>query len=186
MTKELQILKNRLILLQCKQRKDEGFRTLIGLYERPLFYYLRRFTDREEDAWDALQEAWIKVLRSIPNVKSAETLTPWLYRVVRNTMIDHQRRDRHWEPLPEDNEAGAIADETARQDSLDSETAEEVHWGLAKLASAEREVLTLFYLEEFQTQEIAEITGLPLGTIKSRLHRARVNLRAILEKERQR
>ena len=47
----------------------------------------------------------------------------------------------------------------------------------------EREVLTLFFLEEFQIQEIAGITGAPMGTVKSRLHRARKNLRAILEKE---
>jgi len=183
MTKELQILKNRLILLQCRRREDEGFRMLIELYERPLFYYLRRFMDREEDAWDVLQEVWIKVLRSIPSVKSAETLASWLYRVARNAMIDHQRHDRRWEPLPEDDEPGAIADETAKQNWTDSETAADIHWGLAKLPLTEREVLTLFFLEEFQIQEIAEITGVPVGTVKSRLHRARGNLRVILEKE---
>lgn len=183
MTKELQILKNRLILVQCRQRKDEGFRMLIELYERPLFYYLRRFMDREEDALDVLQEVWIKVLRSISSVESAETLASWLYRVTRNTMIDHQRRDRRWEPLPEDDEAGAIADETAEQDRVDSDTAADIHWGLAKLPLAEREILTLFYLEEFPIQEIVEITGVPAGTIRTRLHRARKNLRTILEKE---
>ena len=56
--------------------------------------------DREEDAWDVLQEVWIKVLRSMAGVKSAETLTSWLYQVARNTMIDHQRGDRRWQPLP--------------------------------------------------------------------------------------
>jgi len=183
MTKELQILKNRLALQMCRQRSDEGFRMLLDMYERPLFYYLRRFVDREEDAWDALQEVWIKVLRSIASVKSPEALASWLYRVARTTLIDQQRRERHWEPLPEDDETGAIADEGAWQEAVASATAADIHWGLAKLPPAEREVLTLLYLEAFQIQEMAEITGLPEGTVKSRLHRARGNLRLLLEKD---
>ncbi len=183
MNNEVRLLKNRFILLKCGQRENEGFRMLIELYERPLFYYLRRFMEREEDAWDVLQEVWVKVMRSISSVKSAGTLTPWLYRIARNTMIDHQRRERRCEPLPEDDGPGALIDDTKELDWGYLDTAAAIHEGLAHLPPTEREVLTLFFLEEFSIQEIAEIAGAPVGTIKSRLHRARGNLRVLLTRE---
>lgn len=177
-----QVIRNQLILLHCQRGDERGFDELIAAWERPLLYYVRRLVESEEDAWDVLQEVWIRVARGIRGLRDAEAMTAWLYKIARNVAIDHLRRRPPVEPLGEMYEETLAADDGsdpigARHD------AESIHWALDQMPWAHREVLTLFFLEGFQMNEIAEIVGVPLGTVKSRLYYAKRAMRDLLEQE---
>lgn len=174
---------NRLILVQCRQGKKEGLETLVNEWQKPLFYYIRRLVEREEEAWDAMQDTWLRIFRGIRSVRSAEALPTWLYRVARNVVISRRRDDirrQDRQDASSEEELAALADPGPLPSDLSAKT---LHESLDRLSVPEREVLALHFLEGYKVQEIAEITGEPAGTVKSRLFRAKRNLRSILEEE---
>lgn len=184
---EIERVRDELILLQCRRGDEAGFRELVSCWERPLFYYLRRFFDREEDAWDALQEVWMRAFKGIRSLREVGAFRAWLYRIAHNTAMSHLRADPRWESLDEEEhdqtcDPGWIAVSTIP----DGYAACDLHWALGQIPLPEREVLTLYYLEGFDLEEMAGIAGVPSGTLKSRMHRARRHLRSVLEKEAER
>lgn len=170
-------------LLQLRwKRGDRGaLDELIGNWERPLFFYIRRITVSEEDAWDALQEVWYKVLRHFAGVRDPKALPHWLYTVARNTALSRLRGERQAEPLDEtvieEPVEDGLAEVINRADAID------LRGALEKLGASHREAVTLFFLEEFSVAEIAEITGAPPGTVKSRLYHAKRELKRLLNSE---
>ena len=173
-------VQSELLLLRHRRGDPEALSELVALWERPLRYYLRRLLVSEEDAWDALQETWYRVVRGLPRVKDARALPAWLYAVARNAAFTLRRRRAPTEPLPDDEDAPAPLLETPKP-SLAGYHAMDIHRALARLTLAHREVLTLHFLEGFTVAEIGAVTGAAEGTVKSRLHYARRALRARLE-----
>ena len=171
-------IQQELLVLQCRRGRRDALEKLIRLWERRLLYYLRRLVRQEEDAWDVLQQVWLKVIRNIGSLKKPDRLPVWLYRIARNTARSHWRA-KYAQPLfredmdrlPEKGGDGGIAA---------FEDAEQVHYGLEQLSPVHRDVLTLFFLEDLSIAEIAEVVGVPVGTVKSRLHHAKQALRAVL------
>ena len=154
---------------------------LIRLWEGRLYYYIRRLLSNESDAWDALQETWISVLRGIRKLRDAKSLSPWLYRTARNQAMNLLRkRYRDQDLFPED---PPDPDDFAGHEENGFEEAERVHYALDQVSLHHREVLTLHFLEDLSLAEISEVLGIPENTVKSRLHYAKRSLREILEKE---
>jgi len=152
---------------------------LIRQWEERLFYYIRRLVATEEDAWDVLQQTWMKVFKGIKTLKNPERLPVWLYQIARCTALSHWRgRYREQAHVEEHGDLSAIA-ATGETDRFDD--SEQVHLGLSRIALVHREVLTLHFLEDFSLEQIAEILGIPPGTAKSRLFYAKRALRAVLE-----
>ena len=180
MRTEKQAIRDELLALRCRRKQPGAFAELVGVWERPLFYFVRRLLDNEQDAWDVLQQTWMKVVSGIGALREPRSLPTWLYSVARNTAMNHLRRAySNVESSPEDGETGRteVNDEAVRFDD-----AERVHWGLGRLSPTQREVLTLFFLDDLSIDEMAEVMGIPAGTAKSRLHYAKRALRAVLEK----
>jgi RNA polymerase sigma-70 factor, ECF subfamily len=169
-----------LLALRCRRGDKGALEELVRVWEDRLFYFIRRLVPREEDAWDALQETWMKVARSIGKLKQPDRLTSWLYAIARTSAMDHMRAlyANHREE-PVDSEAL----EQFPDEVVEFEDAERVHRGLDRISLPHREVLTLHFLEDFSIEEIAGILGISAGTVKSRLHYAKRALRAILEHE---
>ncbi len=168
-----------LLTLRCRRREKEAFDELIGGWERRLFYYIRRLVDDEQEAWDILQETWLKVFRGITSLRNPASLSSWLYRIARNTAVSHLRKDRieyeryqNGEYLPTDIEDNV---------QMSLEDVEELHRALKELSLPHREVLTLYFLEDFSIEEIAEILEVASGTVKSRIHYAKRALKTRLE-----
>jgi len=179
--REKQAILQELLVLRCQRGESQAFDELIRLWEERLFYYIRRLVESEEDAWDVLQQTWVRVLKGIKTLRDPERLPVWLYQVARTAALSHWRghyRDHSGREAVCDL-AGLPAAEAA--DPFDD--AEQVHLGLSQISVAHREVLTLHFLEEFPLDQIAEILGIPVGTVKSRLFHARRALRAVLERE---
>jgi RNA polymerase sigma-70 factor (ECF subfamily) len=140
----------------------------------------------EDDAAEALQDAFLSAYRGLANFKAESTFSTWLYRVATNAslMKYRKRREGHVsleqsQSTNQDSEPLQIPDWTAQplQDLLDAETRQVMDEGVARLPEELRTVFVLRDLEEKSNAEVAEILDLTVAAVKSRLHRARIALR---------
>lgn len=175
------VIQDELLIVRCQQGDRQALEDLVRLYEKRLLYYIRRLVDNEQDAWNILQETWLKVLRAIDRLKEPKLLTVWLYHIARNTIMDY-RRGKYADMLrfQQDDLMPDIPDDTA---SMSLENAQLVHHALGQLSPPHREVLTLHFLEELPLEAIAAIINTSVGTVKSRLFYAKQNLKKQIEKE---
>lgn len=170
-----------LLILRCQRGDEQAFTELIRLWEKRLFFYIRRLVATEEDAWDALQQTWLQVLKGIPSLKQSGRLPTWLYKIARHLAMNqwrgHYRERSHFAEK-------ALHVEAAYQDEhLAFEDAEQVAAALVRVSLDHREVLTLYFLQDLSLDGIAEVLGIPLGTVKSRLSYAKRALRSVLVQE---
>jgi RNA polymerase sigma-70 factor (ECF subfamily) len=168
------ILDCELLVTQCQRGDPGAFDRLVKMWERPLFYYLRRLAPSEADAWDLLQETWLKTFRSIRSLRDPAALPPFLYATARNAAITRLRLKRE-NPTPCD-EASALDCAFIAFDD-----AEQVHHALDQLPLAQREAVTLYFLEDLSIDEIAQVLAVPPGTVKSRLHYGKQAIRGIID-----
>jgi RNA polymerase sigma factor (sigma-70 family) len=173
---------SQLLVLRYRRGDDNALTDLVAMWEKPLFYYIRRLVTTEDDAWDALQETWIRAVRGIGKLKNPESFPSWLYRVARNATSNFIRDNHRMESLS-DKEIDLDAAGQEANRGFSAADAALIHRGLQQLPLAQREVLTLFFLEDFSLEEISSITGIATGTVKSRLYYAKKALRNLIEKE---
>jgi len=165
-------------------RSQLGDRTalgeLVGLWERRLAYYVRRLLAADNDVQQVLQDVWLKVVAGIGSLHDPTRLAPWLYSLARFTAIDHIRdsstRRQLLANVPVEALDGEAAESIARFDD-----AEQVHRALSQLGVVDREVLTLYFLDDLSVADVAAVLKIPVGTVKSRLYHARKALKAVLD-----
>lgn len=170
-----------LLVLRCRQGQRAALEELVRTWERPLFYYIRRLIDDEDEARQVLQQSWVGILQGLGRLREPRKLPVWLYRIARITAMTHLRNRYGQQALRRDGEMPAPVDVPDGQ--LDFDNAEQIHYGLNRLSLIHREVLTLFFLQDLSMEEIAGVLEIPIGTVKSRLHHAKRMLKAILERE---
>lgn len=169
------------LLPRCRSGDEAAWRELVTLHSRRVFGLAYRFTGRADEAEDLTQEIFIKVYRTLDRYRETDGPFPgWLMTVARNHAIDHYRR-RKQEMLrraedPQILETAPSRDEHPIEGLERDERARLVHRGLRALPTDLRVPLILCDLQGLPYQEIAESLGLPLGTVKSRINRARVEL----------
>jgi RNA polymerase sigma-70 factor, ECF subfamily len=171
-------LQDEWIALRCQAGEQAGFEDLVALMEQPLLYYATKLTGNAETALDVLQEVWIRVFRGIARLKDAGSLRPWLYRITHGMAVDRIRKHISRERAEELHLAGSHESDDL---SFTEEDATAIHEALNELGPKHREVLVLYFLEDFSLQEIATIVGCSEGTVKSRIHYAKRALKQILE-----
>ena len=176
-------IQTELLLLQCRRGDPDAFARLTRVWERRLLYYIRRIVATEEDAWDVLQEVWLRVWRKVSGIRETSSFRAWVYAVAHNSAISHARHETRVDEL---HESAPVPDADDSAPTFDNDDAARIHRALDRLGPQQRQVLTLFFLEEFSQAEIAEILAIPKGTVKSRLYHARQALRSALDGERQR
>lgn len=179
MATQKQLIESELLLLQHRRGKPGALARLVELWERPVYYYVRRLVDNEDVAKDIAQDVWVTVFRKIRSVRDPAAFPAWLFRVARNSVASHYRKAPPVESLPED----GLAPPTSEDGRLPAVNAEELHWALGQLNPLHSECVILHYLEGFTLEEISGIADVPLGTVKSRLHYAKKALRDLLDKE---
>jgi RNA polymerase sigma-70 factor, ECF subfamily len=176
--RDQQMLESALLAVRWQRGDRSAFDGIVTIWERPLFYYLRRLTSSEADAWELLQETWLKVLRSLGALRDPHTLPAYLYTTARNTAFSRMRR-RDYENNGVYDER--VSDDGSLTDISAMENAEAVHHALDQLPLPQREALTLYFLQDLSMDDMATLLEVPLGTVKSRLHYAKNALRKILE-----
>lgn len=163
-----------LLAIRCLLSESEAFDELVSRWHGPLWRYLRRLLGDDESAADALQDCWLRILRALPGLRDPARLRPWLFGVARRTAMDRLRQG-YREPQDAGIDPAALATD-APDDAWDDDLAT-MHVGLERLPLIEREVLELFYLRELTLAQLADVLDVPVGTVKSRLFRARQLLR---------
>ena len=162
------------IAVRCQLGERAAFDELAERWHVPLWTYVRRMGADRDAAHDVVQDTWLRVLRGIPRLRDASALRPWLFGIARRVLIDRWR-DKYASPPIGDADLSSIAGDEADL-VLEADLAA-MERELTSLPVAEREVLTLFYLEELPLADVAAVLGVPVGTVKSRLFRARRLLR---------
>jgi RNA polymerase sigma-70 factor (ECF subfamily) len=171
-----------LLALRCKRRDLAAWEELVASWNERLRYFVRRMVEHEHDAANVLQEVWLSAFRNIVTLRQDARLAPWLYTIARRAVMNHYRgRYRQDEAVATDEEF--VESETDRDARIDFDNAELVHFGLGQLRMAEREILTLYFLEDLSVAEIGDVLEIPPGTVKSRLWKARQELRRVLDEE---
>lgn len=172
---------------------EAAYRELVRRYERPVFSLVFRMVRDRELAEDLAQETFIKVLNAIGSYRPEYKFSSWVFKIANNTAIDHLRR-RELDTLsiegsphamtPEAVEATALQLGTPKASPLDVVVARElggaIEDAIRTLRPEYRSCIILRHVEGRSYEEIAEILGLPLGTVKTYIHRARNELREIL------
>ncbi|WP_036966983.1 RNA polymerase sigma factor [Promicromonospora kroppenstedtii] len=174
-----------LLVVRAQLGSRSALEDLVTRWQRPVWLYVRRMLDSER-ADDVAQEAWIAVVRALPRLREPDRFAPWLFTIVRRAVLNRLRdqyADRH--DLVGGPDRGAFdRPDDAVPDAVDElvDRAEMID-RLAGLPVLEREVLVLHYLEDLSVQDCAQVCGVPSGTVKSRLNRARRLLREHVEGE---
>lgn len=174
------------LLLGYRQTGDpELFAELVRRYEGELFSYLRRYLGDAEMAEDAFQRSFLQVHLKCQRFEAGRAVRPWLYTIATHQAIDAQRRRRRQRTVSldrlgveEDEGGGKLADlllsrEPAPAASLGSaEQAQWLHEALGRLGQPLQDVIQLVYFQGLKYREAAEVLGIPVGTVKSRMHAA--------------
>lgn len=174
----------------AQQGQVAAFEALVERHQARVYSLALRLTGNRDDAFDMAQEALLKAFLSLPAFRGQSSFSTWLHRITTNVCLDEMRR-RGRRPLlavereDEDAPPRAYADPSPgpEAEALRREERRAIERAIAALPEEFRVPLVLRDLQGFSYEEIAELTGLPLGTVKSRIHRARLQLRDRLTPE---
>lgn len=181
------------VVALAKQGSEAAYRELVRRYERPVFSLVFRMVRNRELAEDLSQETFIKVLNAIHSYRPEFKFSSWVFKIANNAAIDHLRR-RELDTLslegsphaetPEMIEATALQIGERGESQLEEvehrELGRSIEAAINRLRPEYRSCILLRHVEGHTYEEIAEILGLPLGTVKTYIHRARNELRIAL------
>lgn len=165
-----------------------AFELLVHRYEHELFSYLRRYLGSAEMAEDVFQATFLQVHLKRESFEDGRRFRPWLYTIATNQAIDAQRRNRRHRMVSldqrtgGDDDVGALVemlsgrDTTADQKMQDQEAKDWVRTAVDELPDALKSALVLVYHQGMKYREAADVLGIPVGTVKSRLHAALLKL----------
>ena len=167
--------------------RETSFEELVRRYQRPIAAYVYRMVGDYDSALDLTQEVFIKVYNSLNRYRSEFKFSTWIYKIAHNAAIDHLRRHA----VREQTLSGSIEGDrrevtiesrrlTPEQESERKERRTEIESVVQLLQPSYRELIVLRHSHDLSYDEIAEVTGLPLGTVKNRLFRAREAMRDLL------
>lgn len=179
---------DRRLIADCLGGRREAYGELVTRYHARLYNAAIRLVDTPEDAADVVQDAFLNAYLSLHSFKGDAEFFTWLYRIAFNTAISLKRKKRMVISLDAHGSGEHSLEpddpsEYIRPGAALERTEEEahLHHALGRLSPEHRDVLVMKDIEGLKYEEIAEVLGVPIGTIRSRLHRARLELRDLLQ-----
>ncbi|ARU40951.1 RNA polymerase subunit sigma-24 [Armatimonadetes bacterium Uphvl-Ar1] len=180
-----------LILIERAQKGDRSaFNDLVGLYEERAYKYAFRLTRNPDLASDVVADAFVRINSALKNFRGQSAFGTWLYRIVTNCYLDRKKRDKETRNVSLDQTLNTGSGDMERQWEDDADGPAEIaernaresamQNALAQMPEYQQAMLVMYHVEALSYEEIAETLDLPIGTVKSRLNRARVALRDIL------
>ncbi len=173
--------RERRLIRAAQQGSEEACRDLVRRFERPVFSLIVRMVRDPALAEDLSQEVFVKAFRALDSFQPGRKFSSWLFKIAHNTAIDHLRRKTPSTvaletDLDRVDPIDVVADsrvETPEAVAVRGDLARAFEEALGRLRPQYREVVVLRFQEGLAYEEIAEVTGLPLGTVKTHIHRAR-------------
>jgi RNA polymerase sigma-70 factor, ECF subfamily len=168
-------VEDRDLISRARRGNVEAYNLLVSRWEKRVYNYLLRLVRNREDALDLTQDAFLKAYQNLSRLEDAGRFAPWLFRIAHNEAYSLLRKTRPAGEL--EDEAPAAA---GRGRMLPIEVSIAVESAMARLSEDQREAVVLKIYQGFKFEEMAEITGCPVSTIKSRLYTALELLKATL------
>lgn len=178
------------VVARAREGRDAAYRELIGRYERPVFSLIYRLVRNREQAEDLSQETFIKVLNALDRYDPSYKFSSWIFKIAHNTALDRLRKKEpetlsldgspHARDAAEAHASSLTAvatDEDPESFTASRELGREIEAAIGELRPEYRTAVLLWHVEGRAYEEIAEIMGIPLGTVKTYIHRARNELR---------
>lgn len=181
----------RILMDRCKSGDKNAFNTLVQIYEKRVYNLAYRLSGHYDDANDISVDAFIRVFQALPQFRGDAHFSTWLYRIVTNVYLDRRKRMRNKQHLSleeyielEENSVSRQIEDPSPTPFLIAENNERsklLQNAISTLPDYQRAMVVLYHTEGKSYEEIASILELPVGTVKSRLNRARLALRTKLE-----
>ena len=174
------------IIARAVEGDETACQTLLNSYKARIFSYVYRTIRNYHDAEEITFDTFVRCFKSLKSYDPKRPFSTWLYTIAHNLTIDFLRKNKkHYQNIDERQiENMEIADEKATGPGTDFEIQQKlgkVDQALAHLAPIDREIVVLFHKEEKSYEEISEILNIPISTIKTRLHRARLKLKELVK-----
>ena len=171
-------IEDALLLVRARNGDADAFTEFVLRWQDRLRGHAERLTGNSSSANDVLQETWIAVLKGLGRLSDVDAFRAWIYRILSRKATDWIRRRQRRRRLGRRfaAEAARSSDDEERSDRIES-----LDDAVKRLSPPLRHVVLLHYVEEFSVEAVAGILGIPRGTVKSRLHNARRQLRALFE-----
>lgn len=179
------------LIRRAQQGDNSAFEQLLLAHQKKVYNLCLRMAANPDDALDLSQEAFIKAWRALGQYQFEANFSTWLFRLTSNVCIDFLRRKKRRQETSltenyDDSDEGAElslpdANPLPEQQAITNETKIELARAMGQLAPDHREILQLRVVEDLPYEQIADILGVRVGTVKSRLARARLSLRKILK-----
>lgn len=177
------------LIADCLDGQPDAFGALVVRYQDRLFGTLVTMLGSAEDARDVAQEAFVQAYQKLGTFRGQSQFYSWLFRIALNSSVDHHRRQRRptvsIDAARELSGAEPTDEHPETQPNYGAEREERqklVRLALSKLSPEYREVLVLKEMDDLKYEEIAEMVRIPVGTVRSRIHRGRAELKEILER----
>ena len=183
-SRDLTAVSDRELVATAVDGVEGSFEELVRRYQRPISAYVYRMVGNYESALDLTQEIFIKVYNSLRRYREEFKFSTWIYKIAHNSAVDHLRRNATREQSlvvgPEGDQFDLPLESTRLSPEQESERKErrgEIESVVRTLPANYRELIILRHSQDLSYEEIVEVTGLPLGTVKNRLFRAREMMR---------
>ena len=183
-TRDLTSVADRDLVATAVRGGEGSFEELVRRYQRPISAYVYRMVGNYESALDLTQEIFIKVYSSLDRYRPEFKFSTWIYKIAHNAAVDHLRRSATREQslvVGTEGDQFDLPIESSRlspeQESEQRERRGEIETVVRALPGNYRELIILRHSQDLSYEEIVEVTGLPLGTVKNRLFRAREMMR---------
>jgi len=174
-------INERELVERCRSGDERAFQELVETYERLVFALIARTIQDPSRAEDLAQDVFLRIHRGLPYFRGEARLSTWIYRIVANVCLQDQTR-----PAPvslDDAQTRGVTSSGSDRRFSDFEVRDRLEKAIARLPPNYRLLIAAHYLDGVQYDELAEALNLPLGTIKTQLHRAKQQLRRLLETE---
>ena len=176
----------RALVERCRSGDERAFQELVDLHKDLVFALIARTVQDLSRAEDLAQEVFLRVHRGLPYFRGEARLSTWIYRIVANVCVqDHGRGAPtvSLDALQADSAPGAVLPSVADRQFGDLELRDRLEKAIARLPANYRLLIAAHYLQGIQYEDLAEALEMPLGTVKTQLHRAKQQLRRLLETE---
>jgi len=187
-----QIAEDGMLIERARKGDRSAFDDLVYKYETRAYQYAYRLTTNAEEAGDIVADAFVRVYGALPNFKQQSSFTTWLYRIITNCFLDLRKREKNRPTTSLESTLSTDEGELERQvedpNAVSDEFVERnererlMQEAVAVLPEYQRAMITMYHAEGLSYEEISEALDLPIGTVKSRLNRARISLREQLVK----
>jgi RNA polymerase sigma-70 factor (ECF subfamily) len=168
------------LAIRCQLGESSAFDELVARWHTPLWQYIQRMADGNELADELLQETWLRVLRGIAKLRDPTRLVPWMFGIAHHVLMDRLRQKYTQAASLDDVLEECPVNANPEDESDLRDEISHMLQQLDRMTMPQRELLTLYYLDELSIDDVAQVLEIPIGTVKSRLFTARKALKQVV------